>query len=59
LPQAPTGVHAIDNAINLLPTSVQEYCDYWPALLTLLWYVECLVKPESTFVEDPEPGKLW
>ncbi|KAI9309887.1 hypothetical protein BX666DRAFT_2164632 [Dichotomocladium elegans] len=59
LPQAPPTTHTIDHALNRLPTDPSQYCHYWPVLLTLLWYIECLVKPNVKFPEDPDPGALW
>lgn len=59
LPHAPPGVHPIDNAISMLPLDTKDYQTFWPALLTLLWYVEILVNPSGYFPEDPDPGALW
>ncbi|KAI9468865.1 MAG: hypothetical protein EXX96DRAFT_492199 [Benjaminiella poitrasii] len=59
LPAAPPDVHIIDHAINELPSNPQRYCPYWPSLLSILWQVECLVRPEIQFPEDLDPGALW
>jgi hypothetical protein len=59
MPQPPPDVHPIDFAINMLPTDSNTYSLYWPALLTLLWYVECCVNPSGFFPEDADPGVLW
>jgi hypothetical protein len=59
LPSCPPETHAIDHAINLLPTKVSNYCSYWPSLLTLLWYIECNVNPTAFYKEDTDTGALW
>ena len=60
LPHAPPGIHPIDNAISMLPLEIKDYKPFWPALLTLLWYVEILVNPSGGyFPEDSDPGALW
>lgn len=59
LPPPPPGVHPIDHAICMLPVNSKQYCDYWPSLLSLLWYVECCVLPTGYFPEDLDPGAIW
>ena len=59
LPHPLPGVNLIDTAFNMLPTNASKFCDYWPSLLELLWYVECCVSPSGYFKEDPEPGANW
>lgn len=60
LPRCPPNVNRIDYAISCLPTTSQD-CppSYWPALLTLLWYIDTLCHPTKNIPEDPSPGSSW
>lgn len=59
LPHPPPNVHIIDHAISMLPIKTTTFCEYWPALLELLWYIECNVAPDTCFPEDAEFGLKW
>ncbi|GAN11484.1 hypothetical protein MAM1_0628c11047 [Mucor ambiguus] len=60
LPPAPPGVHRIDHALNCLPTNASTGPpDYWPALLNLLYAIDCLVHPLAVIAPDPDPASLW
>lgn len=60
LPVAPPGVNRIDHAISSLTrTAKMGPPTYWPDLLTILWYIEVLTKPNKIIPEDPSPGSSW
>ncbi|KAK4508996.1 uncharacterized protein ATC70_007344 [Mucor velutinosus] len=60
LPPAPPGVHRIDHALNCLPTNASAGPpDFWPALLNLLYAIDCLVHPLAVIAPDPDPASLW
>lgn len=59
LPHPPPNVHIIDHAINMLPVNYSTFCNYWPSLLELLWYIECNVAPDTCFPEDLDFGVKW
>jgi hypothetical protein len=59
LPHPPPDTHIIDFAISKLPRNISQFCSYWPALLSILWYIEVCVSPSGHFPEDLEPGALW
>ena len=60
LPAAPPGVHVLDHALNMLPTSGSAGPPvYWSALLSLLHAIDCLVHPLAIIAPDPDPGSLW
>ncbi|KAK4509920.1 uncharacterized protein ATC70_003771 [Mucor velutinosus] len=59
LPPAPPGVHRIDHALNCLPTNASAGPpDFWPALLNLLYAIDCLVHPLAVIAPDPDPASL-
>jgi hypothetical protein len=60
LPASPPGVNRIDFAITSLPIKPNKGPPpYWPALLSLLWYIDTLCHPLSNIPEDPDPGSSW
>lgn len=60
LPTSPPGVNRIDYAISSLPLKARDGPpDYWPALLSLLWYIDTLCHPSKHIPEDPHPGSSW
>lgn len=60
LPPAPSGINRIDFALSSLPTKAsQSPPAFWPALLTLLWYIDTLCHPLKNIPEDPDPGSSW
>lgn len=60
LPDSPPGVHPIDHALNMLPTKAKNGPpQYWSALISLLYAIDCLVHPLATIAPDPDPGMSW
>lgn len=56
LPEAPPFVNFIDHAINSLPNSSRsEAPAYWPALLALLYQIDCLCRPGFSMDSEPDP----
>lgn len=60
LPIAPPGVHQLDFALNQLPLKASSPPPaFWPALLTILWYIDTLCHPSKQIPPDPDPGIGW
>jgi hypothetical protein len=60
LPVSPLGVDRIDYAVSCLSTNADKGPPpYWPALLSLLWYIDTLCHPSKNIPEDPDTGSSW
>lgn len=58
---AATDHSPIDLALNSLPLHPDDATcpPWWPTLLTLLWHIQCLCRPDHFFPEMDHPGSLW
>lgn len=61
LPPTGPGQLKIDYCLNLLPLSPGSTpCPpWWPSLLSLLWHIQTLCRPNKHFPDLVNPGQLW